>query len=69
MEQSKPIGKTDQTDSPLFNSKEEAERGSPTPRNTCNYQGSEYSQGAHVCINHDDYQCGSSGWFKTGAHC
>ncbi len=69
MEQSEPIGKTDQPDSPMFNSQEEAERAPKMQLKTCNWAGGQYNTGATVCYNHEQYQCGSNGWYKTGRAC
>jgi hypothetical protein len=64
---SQPIGTTSEPDSP-FISKPTEDTGSSAAI-TCSYNGSTYQKGEHICINHDHYECGKGGWFRTGCHC
>lgn len=59
--------KTDAPDSPILASKpEDAPEGTLA---VCNYQGQQYSEGAVICINHSQFQCGNGGWYSTGRSC
>jgi len=64
---SKPIGRSNEPDSPLHD--KEPDKADAAADATCTYQGSTYSKGATICINHDTYQCGNNGWFKNGGKC
>jgi hypothetical protein len=65
---SQPTGKSSEPDSPLHDEKPSNETDRKDDA-TCTYGGSTYNKGATICINHDQYQCGNSGWFKNGSKC
>ena len=61
---STPLGKTDQPDSPIYDSREAADLDV-----TCTWQGSSYGKGAQVCIGGKKHECGNNGWINLGFNC